>query len=154
VGASKRPQGTLTLHDGQMSECLEGGATREILTYLALKVGGDTENPPHPLIQLGDGMSEQQFEWKKIHARANERKAKVQDLITSYKIPCAICGEDHPAVLDFHHVDESAKSFSMNTATKNGTKFERIIEEIDKCVVLCSNCHRKHHNAHLYKKVD
>ena len=126
----------------------------KILTYLALKVGGNTENPPHPLIQLGGNMAEQQFKWKKIHARANDRKAKVQDLITSYKIPCAICGEDHPAVLDFHHVDESTKSFTMNTATKNGTKFERIVEEIEKCVVLCSNCHRKHHHAHLYKKVD
>lgn len=154
MGASKRPQGTLTLHDGQMSECLEGGATREILTYLALKVGGNTENPPHPRIQLGGIMAEQQNKWILVKPRSNPRKAMVQTLITSYKIPCAICGEDHPAVLDFHHVDGAMKSFSINTAVKNGTAKARVIAEIEKCVVLCSNCHRKHHNAHLYKKVD
>ena len=53
---------------------------------------------------------------------------------------CSICGMYHPGVLDFHHVDPSKKDF---TIAKSRTKSkEKFLRELDKCIVLCSNCHR------------
>ena len=56
---------------------------------------------------------------------------------------CSVCGIYHPAILDFHHLDPNSKDFSI---AKSRTKSQkRFIRELDKCVVLCSNCHRVLH---------
>ncbi len=57
--------------------------------------------------------------------------------------PCKECGEDNPRVLDFHHLDPTTKhrNIAVMKAGRWGT--EAIQKEIDKCIVLCSNCHRK-----------
>lgn len=56
---------------------------------------------------------------------------------------CADCELiDIPAVYDFHHLNPSEKEFSFG---KIHRKFEAIKLELDKCVLLCSNCHRKRH---------
>lgn len=55
---------------------------------------------------------------------------------------CSICEENHPACLDFHHIDSTIKEFSISEC-KVGLK--KLKEEVKKCVVLCANCHRKHH---------
>lgn len=60
------------------------------------------------------------------------------------------CGEDHPAALQFHHKDPTTKSFSVSTKTMAATKqfnWVRIREELDKCELVCANCHAKHHTA-------
>lgn len=57
---------------------------------------------------------------------------------------CSQCPESDPRCLDFHHVDPSQKSFIVSTGPNRGYSKERILEEITKCVVLCSNCHRKY----------
>jgi hypothetical protein len=56
---------------------------------------------------------------------------------------CTNCGSDHPAVLDFHHIGE--KSAGVQDLAYDGYSKEKIREEMKKCVVLCSNCHRKKH---------
>ena len=53
---------------------------------------------------------------------------------------CLTCGEDCPANLDFHH-HSGTKTLEMARVHALGP--ERIQEEIDKCLVLCANCHRK-----------
>lgn len=63
---------------------------------------------------------------------------------------CQGCEEDHPAALQFHHRDPATKSFSVSTKTMASTKqfnWTRIKQELDKCDLLCSNCHAKHHTA-------
>jgi hypothetical protein len=60
---------------------------------------------------------------------------------------CATCGEKHPACLDFHHSDPSLKEFSVAEAVSRGLSRDKIIKEMAKCVVLCANCHRKHHGS-------
>lgn len=53
---------------------------------------------------------------------------------------CAVCGEREPCVLDFHHVKPGVP---VSRAIGKGiTAFTR---EINKCAVLCANCHRKAH---------
>lgn len=60
------------------------------------------------------------------------------------KLQCEICGENHPATLDFHHRNPEEKDFDVSRLMRFGSK-QRILAEIEKCNVWCSNCHRKHH---------
>lgn len=57
---------------------------------------------------------------------------------------CVKCGyaEDFPEVYDFHHVDPSTKDYDIFKSVK---AFEVIKPELDKCILLCANCHRKEH---------
>lgn len=76
---------------------------------------------------------------------SKKRRDKIVDAISGLKVQCSQCGESHPATLDFHHRDKSEKEFSISTAVANGSSLKRILAEIKKCDVLCSNCHRKVH---------
>lgn len=75
------------------------------------------------------------------------RKKKIIAWFEEYKknLSCEICGENHPAVLDFHHKISSTKESEIPFLVYNGYSLEKIKREIVKCQVLCSNCHRKFH---------
>lgn len=72
--------------------------------------------------------------------RENKRKLVNE---VKYLNGCCICGEDHPATLDFHHRNPEEKLFSI--ADGVGHSVPKLLEEINKCDVICSNCHRKMH---------
>ena len=55
------------------------------------------------------------------------------------------CGESRIYTLDFHHKDPTIKDETIARMTSNRNKVEDIQKEIEKCVVLCSNCHREFH---------
>jgi hypothetical protein len=58
---------------------------------------------------------------------------------------CLDCaGQFHYSVFDFHHLDPSEKD--MNVMANHPKSLEAIKSELDKCVLLCSNCHRLRHN--------
>lgn len=57
---------------------------------------------------------------------------------------CERCGESDNACLDWHHLDPSQKEHEVAFLLCNRSK-KAILEEIDKCICLCSNCHRKLH---------
>jgi transcription elongation factor Elf1 len=61
------------------------------------------------------------------------------------KLKCEKCGEGHVATLDFHHKNASEKEKGVGASISNGWSINRIKKEIKKCIVLCSNCHRKLH---------
>lgn len=54
---------------------------------------------------------------------------------------CFMCGFDHPATIDFHHVIREGK-LVVSTLVRNGS-YSRAMEEVmTKCIALCANCHR------------
>ena len=57
---------------------------------------------------------------------------------------CSSCGEDHPATLDFHHTSDD-KEHTIGHMVGNELAKDRVMKEVGKCIVLCSNCHRKLH---------
>jgi NMD protein affecting ribosome stability and mRNA decay len=61
------------------------------------------------------------------------------------ELKCEQCGFNHPAALDFHHIDPSQKKFGISSNKHNK---EEILDEIKKCKVLCSNCHRIKHASY------
>ncbi len=78
-----------------------------------------------------------------IAAVAKRRRVLKQKSIEYKGGKCACCGyADHPGVLDFHHVDPSTKEFSIGD--KGYTRsWEKIKAELDKCILVCANCHRE-----------
>ena len=80
---------------------------------------------------------------QKNYARRRRITQKLKDYKS--KLCCTRCGECHPSCLDFHHKNPIEKEIPIYLATSQGWGWEKIKEEIDKCEVLCSNCHRKEH---------
>lgn len=81
------------------------------------------------------------------------REAK-RKFVRDYKTSngCASCGDKRPYVLDFHHIDPSTKTGEVSALITSGSNMKRLVLEIDKCIVLCSNCHRElHHYERLVK---
>lgn len=64
---------------------------------------------------------------------------------------CERCGYDKcPRSMDFHHVDPTQKDFSLgdrnpNTNKKGTKKWETVRMELDKCILVCRNCHSEIH---------
>ena len=86
-------------------------------------------------------------EWKKRkYALQVKRRIKNQAEIDNYKaaMGCSVCSESGSICLDFHHEDGD-KEFVISDAVRGGWSTKRIFSEIEKCVVLCANCHRKAH---------
>jgi predicted HNH restriction endonuclease len=80
---------------------------------------------------------------KANHATMTERmRAKKQEIMEWKRSRgCTVCGETEPWVLDMHHLDPTEKEAnSAQSAT-----LKTFLKEVDKCVLVCSNCHRKVH---------
>lgn len=80
-----------------------------------------------------------------IAAVAKRRKRLREQVIELKGGQCIFCGYDRcQAVLDFHHLDESTKEFGIS---KDGImrSLAKILKELNKCVLVCSNCHREIH---------
>ena len=60
---------------------------------------------------------------------------------------CAVCGYDKcQRALSFHHVNPKEKDFDLSSRGLTRS-WERIKKEIDKCVLLCANCHMELHDG-------
>lgn len=76
----------------------------------------------------------------------NARRKVGYDKIKALKesLGCMVCGYNKcHAALDFHHRDQSTKKH--NICRVWNLSWERAMEEIAKCDLLCANCHREHH---------
>jgi predicted transcriptional regulator len=59
---------------------------------------------------------------------------------------CAICGYNKCIeALDLHHLNPSDKDFSLGGIRSNPSSWVKIVAELQKCILLCSNCHREVH---------
>ena len=74
-------------------------------------------------------------------------------IINTYRnIPCYICKRMFlPCVMDFHHREPSKKVKNIIDMVFGAYPIEIIIKEIEKCIVICANCHVKFNNKG-YKK--
>lgn len=79
------------------------------------------------------------------------RRRKVKTLAIEYKGgQCTRCGYDRcEAALEFHHRDRTQKDFGLS-ADGLTRSWERTKKELDKCVLLCSNCHKEEHATGLH----
>lgn len=79
----------------------------------------------------------------KIYVRTKIYIKKLREDVNKIKAanPCP-CGETDTVCLDFHHLTD--KIFNIANMISTGNR-RKLYQEIQKCAVLCANCHRKHH---------
>jgi hypothetical protein len=96
--------------------------------YCSRKCHNDSSNKKHQ-----DYVAQQ----KRAHGRKRE-------FIALKGGCCSICGYNkNMAALEFHH--ENEKDFSLNVRTLSNRSMKLLLKELEKCTLLCSNCHREHH---------
>ena len=59
-------------------------------------------------------------------------------------LKCSVCPENSPCCLEFHHTDPSEKENTVSNMVRCSS-WDTLMLEVAKCVVLCSNCHKKVH---------
>lgn len=75
-----------------------------------------------------------------------KRRQNIKKQCIEYKgnkcVHCNLDDPEHPEIYDFHHLEPNKKDFTIGKTIK---KFESLKKELDKCILLCANCHRKIH---------
>ncbi len=72
----------------------------------------------------------------------NQRKERIRNVVEQLKeLGCFYCDELDFCCLDFHHIEK--KEFNIAFALSQGFGINKLVKEIEKCEILCSNCHRK-----------
>ena len=104
--------------DGLQSQCVECQKEYRRTHYLANR---------KKYIEKADKWSKEFVSWWKEYKK-------------QFKCPC---GESHPACIEFHHHDDN-KEACVSQFAYQGCK-QKLLNEIEKCTVLCSNCHKKLH---------
>lgn len=79
------------------------------------------------------------------------RDGDLNILINTYKNrPCMDCGIQYPPyVMDLDHRDPTQKVLKISTMRRKRMAFSVIVEEMEKCDVVCANCHRVRTNAQV-----
>ncbi|MEK6935656.1 MAG: hypothetical protein AABW67_02630 [Nanoarchaeota archaeon] len=78
-----------------------------------------------------------------LHRKELYQKRR-KDFLLTYKLnkKCSLCDYNkHPEILQFHHKDKYKKNFTIGNLElhkRNSLEFKK---EIDKCILLCPNCH-------------
>lgn len=78
-----------------------------------------------------------------IKVRQASQKLKLRNIILKIKqAPCTDCKVNYPYyVMDFDHV-RGTKKYDISSMASRGGKIEHLLDEISKCELVCSNCHR------------
>lgn len=94
-----------------------------------------------PVSQMSPGEYER-------HRKGREarRKKKQKEILERYGYSCENCGlvEKRLGFFEFHHTDPSTKDREIGSML-NSASMETINKELEKCVMLCPNCHKKEH---------
>ena len=96
-------------------------------------------------------MNKYSKKWRKMHPILQKHYRDIhykhqQEIMQRLKINgCAICGYDKcSAALDFHHVNSEDKEFNISMHSINYSD-KRVVEELNKCILICKNCHSEIH---------
>lgn len=80
-------------------------------------------------------------------ARRVASRKLAREFVFNYKknSKCSTCGESCPLVLEFHNTDKNTKHRRVTRLVNEGATLVRIMKEIDRCQLKCTNCHRYLH---------
>ena len=89
-------------------------------------------------------------DYVKQKERAIKRKL---ELISLKGGKCELCGYNkNIGALEFHHLDPSIKMFNLDERHLSNRTIDKILQEVEKCILVCSNCHKEIHYPHLDNK--
>lgn len=88
-----------------------------------------------------------------INKRDRARKKEKREWVNSLKKKkiCGKCNEDRWFCLEYHHINPENKKFTIAESISKGYGKESILKEIEKCILLCGNCHEHFH--YLERKI-
>lgn len=87
-------------------------------------------------------------EYRATYQREGKRKRKLE-AIEYLGGKCMSCGHTfHPAIYEFHHLDPETKD--RDPSKMLSLSWERLTNELNKCQLLCANCHRLAHYGDKY----
>jgi len=84
-----------------------------------------------------------------VHQRQRELKIKAIEYLSNKCNKCGCTGV--PAIFDFHHRNPDEKEFSWGH--KRTSNWDNLKIELDKCDLLCANCHREIHDKEWFDKL-
>lgn len=81
----------------------------------------------------------------KNYERVKNHRQRLKEKAIGYKgNKCVKCGYDKCSwSFDFHHLNPKEKDF--NFSSYSTLSWNKIVKELDKCILVCSNCHREIH---------
>lgn len=97
-----------------------------------------------------DPYRENEKQRAKIYYHSVYQKRR-DEFLNQFKTPCIKCGEADTSCIVFHHVDPSTKLFCVGDGSLGKRTNEEVIAEINKCICLCENCHRKFHHRYYHQ---
>ena len=97
---------------------------------------------------------EQRYKYNKTYRKKNykaltAKRHNIKKELVAYKGgKCQICGliDECMQIYDFHHTDPGTKDMWISRAISEGINSKKIKKEVDKCILVCSNCHRRVHS--------
>jgi hypothetical protein len=88
---------------------------------------------------------EYQREWIKQNNKQTSYLKRKQMVRDAKSKPCQSCSKSYdPVCMDLHHIDPIIKDGMIAKFVRNAS-YDKLQEEIDKCMVLCAPCHRMYH---------
>ena len=81
------------------------------------------------------------------HKSKQPRKDELKQFVLSIKkdSKCQKCGFSDYRALQFHHINSEGKQGAISDMVSYGFSKEKILAEINKCSILCANCHQIEH---------
>ena len=141
-----------------MTKCTIPNCTNEAIAkglcnahYLRQKKGKDMDVPVQQFnkaktcIDCGESTNGKggHLRCQKHYALLKRKELKAK-LIERLGGKCQMCqGVFPPAVFDFHHTENKIEDISFMILNRSE---KAIFQEIEKCLLLCANCHRIHHH--------
>lgn len=84
--------------------------------------------------------------WKEYDIQRNKGLDRKKELVEMKGGSCSVCGYDKSyAALTFHHRDPSVKEIRLDIRGLSNRKWSKILEEVEKCDLVCFNCHMEIH---------
>lgn len=125
-----------------------GGNSKRLCRNCANKMNRDYKK--RRMSDENDSYREDEKKRAKQWYRGTYRK-KRDELLNKYKTPCLKCGEQAMECIVFHHIEPLKKSFCVGGGALGKHREEEIASEVEKCVCLCENCHRKFHHKYFHQ---
>ena len=110
--------------------------------------------PRHGLTEFFYSETEKRYRCKqcRIDSVIDKRRRNKIDLVKYKGGKCVKCGYDKCIdALEFHHIDNEDKDFGISSGDTKS--LETLKKEVDKCILVCANCHREIHSLIKEEKI-
>lgn len=125
---------------------INGWKAEEIATHYNIKVNSVRYYQHKNKYQDNRKLNSAQYN-KKFREIAKEKMKESRAMFDS---KCSICGFNKiQSALEFHHLDPKTKKYTISRLIKSGNKDKELKEELNKCILVCANCHAGIHTGEV-----